>query len=890
MRQLALAFLLLPFLYLSQASAAECGFKSDNKTVDPNSSTLCPENIAMKLMSSSVGEGVLLLSNDQDAQYAKIQETKTDSQLRFDEANQDHFIRDKQYTRDLASYLIIAIFIIIWLIMALKAWKTGEFHDSKNDHGEQVKARYSFLNNLFLAIAAVGIIGLGMVGQKNSLSIADAVIIRLDVTSEIEKQKFIQMVSWVRQKGYLETTVKDSETGVVDDVTKGQAAFTASALSNQLISKALVARLSSQLYNDIFNKSDSSNWVVSNSLSDISKQENNTFTFKKFSEKGELLFKLDPVTVFKSELDAGAATPYLKEVRYNERFRDEADISTVEATANQLRNELRNGPFANKKAEYEDIKNNVMVMFYKDTRANTYLKELPNDFKLADDVAVTVLNLVCAENKQLRLSAKTYIDAHKGIGARGTGSIECVGNDWQVMGEDPIATYKTKLYETRKKLEDTYRDRILAFNDAFSTALESPSILDQLKKMIKEGELNFYFNYQNLVEETTFTSINQNLFNTKVLQISERKAVDFFIDDEWARAHGYEADYNTRVNISQYVRNYFLKTDRATLPAITDAETITQKLIFDNGTSAGMHNDFEQGAGIGFELPSTALKRCKLSVTHPIKCYQLYATSLSNTASDLRAFGLTLAITGQIANDYAKSKIEMPKTDSAANIGKPNKIQAGSSLAQTVTFIAAGIGSSIVSLSLTLDMISNGYRFLLISVTILPFYTMAVTQKYFVIALIKFSPFFLFAFVRLNDADNFAAMRRNIFAFAVSIAVFPILPLIAYTINWELIRVVLVFTDASFYYERGGIFDNIVGFFIECIRPFIVTLVSTSICLHFMQNTLKLLGGHMMFAEAGIKVIGWMMTIVNVLSIGSIGMINKLSTGFISSLTSYKRR
>ena len=89
MRQLALAFLILPFLYMSQASAAECGFKSDKKTVDPNSSTLCPENIAIKLMSSSVGEGVLLLGNDQDAQYAKIQETKTDSQLRFDEANQD---------------------------------------------------------------------------------------------------------------------------------------------------------------------------------------------------------------------------------------------------------------------------------------------------------------------------------------------------------------------------------------------------------------------------------------------------------------------------------------------------------------------------------------------------------------------------------------------------------------------------------------------------------------------------------------------------------------------------------------------------------------------------------------------------------------------------------
>jgi hypothetical protein len=43
------------------------------------------------------------------------------------------------------------------------------------------------------------------------------------------------------------------------------------------------------------------------------------------------------------------------------------------------------------------------------------------------------------------------------------------------------------------------------------------------------------------------------------------------------------------------------------------------------------------------------------------------------------------------------------------------------------------------------------------------------------------------------------------------------------------------------------------------------------------------------YTEAGIKVIGWMMTIVNVLSMGSIGMISKLSTGFISSLTSYKR-
>lgn len=890
MRQIALALLILPFIYLSQASAAECGFKADNKTVDPNSSALCPENMAMKLSTSFTGDGALLLGANQDEQYAKIQDTKSESQLHFDEANQDQFIRDKSYTRQIASYLIIFIFISIWLITAFKAWLAGEFHDSENEDGQEVKARYSFTNNLFIAIAAVAIFGLGTVGQKNSLSIADAVIIRLDVTSEIAKQKLIQMVAWVFQKGYLETTVKDSEANVVDDVTQGQAAYLANAWELQLSQKAIVARRSSQLYNDIFNKSNSSSGAISDSLLDLSKKENDNYTFKKYSPNGELLFEIDPITVFKSEIDAGAATPYLNQIRYNERYRDEADIKTVEATANQLKNELRNGPFEKKKAEYEDIKNNVMVMFYKDSRANTYLKELPNDFKLADTVAVTTLNLVCAENKQLRISAKTYIDSHNGIGARGTGSVKCVGPDWQVMGEEPIDVYRKQLYEARKALQDTLRDRILTFNDAFSRALESPSILDQLKKMITEGDLNFYFTYQNLVEETTFTSINQNLFNTKIMQLSERKAVDFFLDDEWARSHGYEADYNDDINISQYVRDYFIKTDRTTLPTITDAESLTQKLIFDNGTSAGMHNDFEQGAGIGFEMPATALKRCKLTVTHPIKCYQMYATSLSNTASDLRAFGLTLAITGQIANDYAKSKIELPKNDSAATIGKNTSNQVGSSLVQTVTYIAAGIGSSIVSLSLTLDMLSNGYRFLLILVTILPFYTLAVTQKYLVLSLIKCSPFFLFAFIRLNDADNFNAIRKNIFAFLISITIFPLVVLLAYTINWDIIRVILVYTDTSFYYERSGIFDNIVAVFIEYIRPYIVTLVSTTLCLNFLRRTVQILGGHTMFAEAGDTIIGWMLSFVNILSFGSIGLIQKLGTGLISSVTSYNRK
>jgi len=79
MRQLALALLLLPFMSLSQASASECGFKADNKTVDPNSMVLCPNNKSLQLLTSSYGEGVMVFTKDQDETYAKIQNEKSES-------------------------------------------------------------------------------------------------------------------------------------------------------------------------------------------------------------------------------------------------------------------------------------------------------------------------------------------------------------------------------------------------------------------------------------------------------------------------------------------------------------------------------------------------------------------------------------------------------------------------------------------------------------------------------------------------------------------------------------------------------------------------------------------------------------------------------------------
>jgi len=305
--------------------------------------------------------------------------------------------------------------------------------------------------------------------------------------------------------------------------------------------------------------------------------------------------------------------------------------------------------------------------------------------------------------------------------------------------------------------------------------------------MLQEGDLTFLFYIFNYSEDTSYTSAAQNMFNGKVLIISERKAVDFFLDDEWARGHGYDPDYSSAINISQYVRTYFEKTESTKLPNIVDSDAISQKLIFDNGTAAGMNKDLQQGAGLAFEMPMTALQRCKNTITHPLKCYQMYATSISKTASDLRAVGLSLAISGQIANDYANSKLADVKSNSAANIGKKDKSSAVVSFSQTATFIAAGIGTSLVKMSITLDQASNFLRFLPMLISILPFFVLLLSHKFVTLMTIQLSPFFLLAFCRLNDADNFASMRSNLLAFASSIIFVPSVVMMTALLNWETI-------------------------------------------------------------------------------------------------------
>ncbi|PTT15225.1 MULTISPECIES: hypothetical protein [unclassified Pseudomonas] len=889
MRQLALALLLLPFMSLSQASASECGFKADNKTVDPNSMVLCPNNKSLQLLTSSYGEGVMVFTKDQDETYAKIQNEKSESQLRFDESNQEQTRRDKEFFRSVV-YIIALIAGLILIAQIIFNAAVGNFADKKNESGETVEARYSLLTNLFLAVFAVGLIGFGLVGPKNSLSIIDSVGIRLTMIGNSLTQYEMQLYTYMLQTGGLEKNIVDPDTGVKDDVSQTQAAYTASAWTEQLILKAIVARHSSQHYNDIFYKSDSSNWVVSDSLYDLSKKEDVSYTFEKYSPKGDLLFELDPVTVFKSELNAGAANSYFQAVRYDQRYRDEADLTTVEATANQLKNELLSGPFDNNRAGYEDIKNTAMSIFYRDSRANTYLKELPNDFKLADNAAVVMLNLICAENLQLRMSAKQYIDAHNGSGPKGTGSIFCVGDDWKVKGEENADVYKKQLFETRKTLETKLRDRILAYNDAFSSALTNDSSLTQLKKMLQEGDLTFLFYIFNYIEDTSYTSAAQNMFNDKVLIISERKAVDFFLDDEWARGHGYDPDYSSAINISQYVRTYFEKTESAKLPNIVDSDAISQKLIFDNGTAAGMNKDLQQGAGLAFEMPMTALQRCKNTITHPLKCYQMYATSISKTASDLRAVGLSLAISGQIANDYANSKLADVQGKSSANIGKKDKSNAVVSFSQTATFIAAGIGTSLVKMSITLDQASNFLRFLPMLISILPFFVLLLSHKFVTLMTIQLSPFFLLAFCRLNDADNFASMRSNLLAFASSIIFVPSVVMMTALLNWEVSRVILLYTDSYSHFEAGGILDNVVGFVVEFIKPVIVSIVSTTLSLHFLNRVLNLMNGHVMFSDSGERIIAVMISFLSMLSFGSVNLILKLSSGLMDSVKSYNQR
>lgn len=840
MKRLAPLFLFLLVIFSGSAfaSAENCGMSVDGKSLKSFDSEICPQNIAQKIRIAFFGESIytsILENKNNDSSYEEIQADSTQSQKDFNTRTIESFS-----TMKILIFGVVLIFLIVIIFNSVITLTKAIFGKEFSTDESNNPPRYNFF-------VAVGVMGLGafsfipgFFGHNGSLSVSDYFNLAAGQGAlQLENMVISTYLSNQLSGGLEVPTVGESVAEANKRKENSNVYYSAKATIAGFVSTSLVISSSSAFNNSIENlHNNTTDWRVRDKTVDVWQPNNNDgidFEHRFAEDPNQTMWSADPITFAQNPESMGENLPYLKAIGYNQNYRDYAVKDNLYNKAELLKVAIKEAYFKDSEAGFKEVANTAVSLFFKDAQANILKTEFLGMMAKSDEIALQRINYTCSLEESHRIEAKNFIDAHTGTGSAGAGSSECVSADWKVMGTEASEVYAAKVKELTLALIDEYYNIRLAINAQLQQAMYSTDIVNRVKETRQKAALNFFWTHPSLTNDLNFTQSAQSEFNiTSPIQTIQTKAMGTFVDDDWAKSHGYP---EAKLMIGEDFRDLKIDTQDKGTPTLKDSKAIMQSLYNENATASGQNAEFMQATGLSLANPQIKFDECRASTIYPITCVQKYGQQISETMIDIAEVAIAMKLIGYGAThigDKKKQKLmsEQAKADEKAGVSKsklskkakakrnqPNFLQKVGSFMSTFAnfFLKASLFGYIFALVL---------KFLMTTLMIGPFYVLYVLNMFYSLLVFLTSAFALLAFLRFNDMNNLKLLAKTVWSFFLSNLFFGPLILVFYIVNWEIAAIL----DRNLSTIIASGFSSAIGSDTSTIIQHLITLFVSFVC------------------------------------------------------------
>lgn len=884
-------------------SVENCGMTDDGKTIKPYNSEICPQNLTQKMRIAFFGQSSftsLLNGKDSEAKYNDVLQDMSESQRAFVQKNSESYGKMKFLTYGIG-LTFVSIIIIISLAIFAKAMIAGEHH--KDDNGNE--PRYNIYVAFGTILAGIACFIPGFYGNHDTsndtddaFSVGDFALNVATYGDLIFQNEFISTYMNRLQTGFMDVAAESLS--VLEGRTKmfnSHTYYSARATVAGLVNASLVITASSAYNNAIENLDDhSTGWKVRDVTADVWQPNDDygvDFEHRFSEDPNQTMWSADPITFVANPESIGDSINYLKAVNYNKSYRKYDQIDNLYNQAEKLKTDIQTTSFYNNEAGFKEIANEAVTYFFRDAQANILQGLFPDYMAKSDEIALLRLNYVCSKDKSTQHYGQLFIDAHVKNEAVPGGNSNCVTADWKLMGQNKPEFYSQQVVEKTQALVEEYYNVRIKINTQFQKTLYSTDLVARMKEVVQKGPLFFFWALPGILNDAKFTATVQNQFAiTSPVQTIQTKAMDTYVDDAWAKAHGYPG---STFKLSDNIRDASLNVPDVGTPTIKDSQAIIQKQFAEDYTASQQNSDFLKGLGIGLADPQDSFDRCRNSSIHPITCLQQYGQSISETMVVIAEMAVTLKMLGYAATyfgDKKKGKLEseQEKADKAAGISKSklSKIEKKKRdkpvFLQKVGAIMSAFANFFLKAALIGYIFAVTIKFLMSTLMIGPFFILYVLNMLYTLILILTSSFALIAFLRYNDKNNLVNLVKTLWAAFLSCFVMGTVILIVYTINWELAGmldknfspIIAHGFSSSIASGASGIINHISTLFVSFICYMAINVGVLRYSLKAIQSIGDFLGISVPYLQHGERFLTTMIQVTNVLSLGIFSVLDNL--------------
>lgn len=506
--------------------------------------------------------------------------------------------------------------------------------------------------------------------------------------------------------------------------------------------------------------------------SDLRTQIGNTFEFKLVNPENpsQIIFQTKKVIIPHPNYDLSVAAAPFAKIDYANKYAKNATIEQVLSLAKQMDSDLLRLGFEDDEGRFKTVSNSAKALFVRDTRANFITAQYPRINEETMKLTKLMLNAACSTDQLLKDKAQKYVET-KGQ----EGSVECVGDDWKVMGSGAEASYITQYTTQRKALIDDLYDSLVKLNTAYVEATQTNELSNIYKETVQCGMICFLDNARTMLNLTSFTVDSGTDFaDGSLIDQFEIGAQGNYIDDTFYKGvTGFEV--SGALNIEVFKRTKLFASSKA-LPAL-NSDYILQSALTKNGQTGLQDNDLEKGKALAFEPPNIELKAALMSTQDVVRSMSIYGTKMANAQGNIMEVVLSVkgaAVLGQIVTaDRGKSAKE-----SAANVGKGKMKKSNKHVRNGFNAIFTAL-DSISDFAIEAVMFTVPYavalNYLVSTTGAYVFKFLYLSMNYYTQLLEILCSLMALTMWRMNDDDNVKRIVNNLFAMLMVPVLMPIM-------------------------------------------------------------------------------------------------------------------
>lgn len=887
-----LLFILLLFnsiFAFADGTGADCGMLGSTIYVDGLSSTICEKNKTMMLNDATSG-GISDAGLPNGEGGISPYETRRAS---YNEAKKE-FIDESLNTKILSSahlqgneYLVLFISLCVLVFKSIMDWKSDNWIG-------RFKAHWVF------GLPFIAFVIFAPIPYKDSVTSPFGYLVKMNTNIGNKGAQLVVSggTAFLQRMGLTTTLGQDI------DPSKNVNATTAKIIDRKLLGQAeslvdgsiqkmdFIARNSQNSYAYFRSNKNISggDYPIFAKAGDLRTKVGNTFEFELTNPENpsQVIFRAKKVIIPKPDFDLSEAAAPLAKINYKDKYSNTSSIDVALTVAKQMDSDLLRIGFDGDEGKFKTVSNSAKALFIRDTRANYIIAQYPTLNEETMKLTMLMLNAACSTDDVLKDKAKRYIDT-KGQ----EGAVECVGEDWKVMGSGTQASYIAQYTAERKALVDKWYNAMVQLNTVYVEAMQTNELTNIYKETTQCGPICFIDNARMMLNLVSFNVDSSTDFaDGSYIDQFETGAQGNYIDDTWFKSvTGFEV--SGVLNIEVFKRTKLFASSQA-LPAL-NSDYILQSALTKNGQTGLQDNDLEKGKALAFQPPNIELKAALMSSQDVVRSMSIYGTKMANAQGNIMEVVLSIkgaAILGQIVTaDRGKSAKE-----SAANVGK-GKMKASNKHARN------GFNAIFTALDSISDFAIEAVMFTvpwavalnyLVSVTgTYVFKFLYLSMNFYTQLLEILCALMALTMWRMNDDDNVKRIVNNLFALLMVPVVMPAIIMVGYIVYIVIsnimgraaMLVIYSVVPSSPGASMGLIY--IMGMLMMFCAFFSTQISSLILCLQMQINMLSLIGfgKHLFFFKDALRQIQKITGLFSILAFftsnitkatgkGLIGMIN----------------